>query len=40
MRSFAVTRVGTGSSAAVRVLHWQLLAGQPQVGHVRPLSLE
>ena len=34
--SLAVTRAGTGSSTAARVLHWQFFAGQPHFGQVRP----
>jgi hypothetical protein len=40
IRSFAVTRGGTGWSAAPRVLHRQSFEGQPHVGQVRPLSVE
>ena len=34
-----MTRDGTGA-CAVRLLHWQFDAGQPQPGHIRPFSVE
>jgi hypothetical protein len=39
IRSFATMREGSGS-LAVRLLHWQLVSGQPQRGHIRPFSVE
>ena len=32
-------RDGTGA-CAVRLLHWQFAAGQPQSGHTRPFPVE
>jgi hypothetical protein len=40
MRSFATMREGTGALAARLLLHWQFDSGQPQRGHIRPLSVE
>jgi hypothetical protein len=37
--SFATTRVGTASTP-LRVLHWQFRCGQPQTGHLPPVSVE
>jgi hypothetical protein len=39
MRSFATMREGM-ASLAFRLLHWQLVAGQPHPGHIRPFSVE
>jgi len=39
IRSFATMRDGSGSLAA-RLLHRQFASGQPQRGHMRPLSVE
>jgi hypothetical protein len=40
IRSFAVNFGGTASLRAKRLLHLQSCAGQPQVGQIRPASLE